>query len=93
MGGARYRANCLAGSREPFKRDTVDLALGATEGADRVFSQKKSDTVFRHSTIKPVSPKKVLLVGAAVPDWTHCELDQPRIGPRVNYTNRKFDSF
>ena len=26
MVGAPYRANCLPGSREPFKRDTVDLA-------------------------------------------------------------------
>ena len=28
MEGARYRANCLSGSREPFKRDTMDLAPG-----------------------------------------------------------------
>ena len=28
MGGARYRANCLPGLWEPFKRDTVDLATG-----------------------------------------------------------------
>ena len=39
MGGARYRTNCLPGPREPFKRDTVYLAPGATEGGGEVFSQ------------------------------------------------------
>ena len=39
MGGARYRANCLAGPQEPLKRDTVDLAPGATKEAGEVFSQ------------------------------------------------------
>ena len=39
MGGARYRANCLPGPREPFKRDTVDLAPGATEGAGFLVSR------------------------------------------------------
>ena len=47
MRGARYRANCLPGRREPFKRDTVDLAPGAIEGAGGVISQLKSDTVSR----------------------------------------------
>ena len=30
-----------------FKKDTVDLAPESIEGAGGVFSQKKSDTVFR----------------------------------------------
>ena len=33
MKGVRYRANCLLGLRECFKRDTVDLVPGATERA------------------------------------------------------------
>ena len=36
MGGAGYRANCLPGPREPFKRNTMNLAPVATEGAGRV---------------------------------------------------------
>ena len=39
MGAARYRANCLPVPREPFKRDTVNLAPGAIERAGGVFSQ------------------------------------------------------
>ena len=39
MGGARYRATGLPGPREPSKRDTVHLALGATEEAVGVKSQ------------------------------------------------------
>ena len=39
MGGARYRANCLPGPREPLKRDTADLAPRAIAGAGGVFSQ------------------------------------------------------
>ena len=33
MGGARYQANCLPGPRKPFKRETLDLAPRAIEGA------------------------------------------------------------
>ena len=61
----KKKANCLPETREPFKRDTVDLAPGATEGVCRVFSESKSDTVFRstvvgsrHSMIFPVGQKK-----------------------------------
>ena len=35
----RWCINVLPELREPFKRDTVDLAPGATEGAGGVFSQ------------------------------------------------------
>ena len=38
-GGARYRVNRLPGPREPFKRDTMDLAPEAIEGAGGVLSQ------------------------------------------------------
>ena len=38
MERARYRANCLPGPREPFKRDNVDLAPGGTEEMGGVFS-------------------------------------------------------
>ena len=65
-GGTRYRANCLPGPWEPFKRDTVDLAPGATERAGGVWS----DTVFRsvdnvggrrNVTLFPKDQKKGLL--------------------------------
>ena len=36
-GGARYRAICLAGLREPVKRDAVDLAPRLIEGVGGVF--------------------------------------------------------
>ena len=36
MGGARYQANCLPGPWEPFRRDTADLAPGATDRMDGV---------------------------------------------------------
>ena len=39
IGGAPYRANCLSEPREPFKRDTADLAQRAIAGAGGVFSQ------------------------------------------------------
>ena len=35
-------------SRETFKRDTVDMVLGATKGTGGVFSQQKSDTLRLH---------------------------------------------
>ena len=45
VGGARYRANCLPGPREEgaFKRHTMYLTPGATEGTGGVFRQQKSD--------------------------------------------------
>ena len=68
--GARYRANYLPGLREPFKWDAVDLAPGAIERTDGVFSQLKSDTVFRTRsanrgrepsfTIFPLAQKKTV---------------------------------
>ena len=39
MGGPQYQVNCLPGPREPFERDTVYLAPGATDGAGGVFRQ------------------------------------------------------
>ena len=36
---ARYRANCLPGLREQFRRDTAYLATGATKETGEVFSQ------------------------------------------------------
>ena len=37
--GPRHRANCLPGSRDPFKRDTAHPGTWVTEGTYRVFSQ------------------------------------------------------
>ena len=38
-GMARYRANCLPGPQEQFKRNNMDLAPGAAEVTSGVFSQ------------------------------------------------------
>ena len=39
--GARYRVNCLPGPQEPFKRDSVDLAVGAIEGTGGVLVRRR----------------------------------------------------
>ena len=62
------RRRFLSVLRESFKRDAVYLAPGATKGAGGVFSQYKSDTVFR-STV--VGKRHLMIFGAGLKRKKH----------------------
>ena len=69
-GGARYRANCLPGSREPFKRHTVDQGplqeqAGFLVSKSLTLTSAQVSTVggIRHTDDNPQSLKKKSYTG------------------------------